>query len=62
MTLQSLGPLLEELHAVLQGRGCTVTEIAVTLYPMPAEDRDAVPPGPTTRVNVQLSHDPVAGR
>ena len=38
MTLQSLGPLMDELCAVLHGRGCTVREISITYAPLMPED------------------------
>jgi len=34
MTLENLGPLLDELCAVLHGKGCTVREVAVTYVPL----------------------------
>jgi hypothetical protein len=30
MTLENLGPLMDELCAVLHGKGCTVREVSVT--------------------------------
>jgi hypothetical protein len=45
MTLENLGPLMDELCAVLHGKGCTVREVSVTYAPLGTED---VPdPGPT---------------
>ena len=38
MTLESLGPLMDELCAVLHGRGCTVREISITYAPLMPED------------------------
>jgi hypothetical protein len=38
MTLENLGPLLDELCAVLRGKGCTVREVAVTYAPWATED------------------------
>jgi hypothetical protein len=38
MTLESLGPLLDELCAVLHGMGCTVREISVIYAPLVTED------------------------
>jgi hypothetical protein len=40
--IQSLGPLLAELQAVLQAKGCRVTEMSVTFYPTP-DDSVAMP-------------------
>ena len=34
MTLESLGPLVDELCAVLHGKGCTVREVSVTYSPV----------------------------
>ncbi|SRR5713101_2090063 len=38
MTLESLGPLVDELCAVLHGKGCTVREVSVTYSPLAKED------------------------
>jgi hypothetical protein len=38
MTLESLGPLVEALCAVLQGKGCMVREVSVTYSPVAMED------------------------
>ena len=38
MTLESLGPLVDALCAVLHGKGCTVREISVTYSPLAAEE------------------------
>jgi hypothetical protein len=38
MTLENLGPLLDELRAVLHGKGCTVREVAVTYVPLVPEE------------------------
>jgi hypothetical protein len=38
MTLESLGPLVEELCAVLHGKGCTVREVSITYSPVVKED------------------------
>jgi hypothetical protein len=38
MTLENLGPLLDELCAVLRGKGCTVREVSVTYAPWATED------------------------
>ena len=43
MTLENLGPLMDELCAVLHGKGCTVREVAVTYAPLAPED--ALDPG-----------------
>ena len=41
MTLENLGPLMDELCAVLHGKGCTVREVAVTYAPLvPGEALD----------------------
>jgi hypothetical protein len=38
MTLENLGPLLDELCAVLHGKGCTVREVAITYAPLVPEE------------------------
>jgi hypothetical protein len=38
MTLERLGPLVDELCAVLQGKGCTVRQVSVTYAPLAQED------------------------
>jgi hypothetical protein len=38
MTLQNLGPLLDELCAVLHGKGCTVRKVAITYAPLVPEE------------------------
>jgi len=38
MILENLGPLLDELCAVLHGKGCTVREVAVTYAPLAPEE------------------------
>ena len=38
MTLENLGPLMDELCAVLHGKGCTVREVAVTYVPLVLEE------------------------
>ena len=38
MTLENLGPLLDELCAVLHGKGCTVREVSVTYAPLAPEE------------------------
>jgi hypothetical protein len=38
MTLENLGPLMDELCAVLHGKGCTVREVSVTYAPLGTED------------------------
>jgi len=38
MTLENLGPLMDELCAMLHGKGCTVREVAVTYAPLAPED------------------------
>jgi hypothetical protein len=43
MTLENLGPLMDELCAVLHGKGCTVREVAVTYAPVVPEE--ALDPG-----------------
>lgn len=43
MTLENLGPLMDELCAVLHGKGCTVREVAVTYTPLTPEE--ALDPG-----------------
>ncbi|MGQ4807864.1 hypothetical protein NKDENANG_01229 [Candidatus Entotheonellaceae bacterium PAL068K] len=37
MTLESLGPMLDELQTMLSAVGCKVTEMSVTLYPQEDE-------------------------
>lgn len=49
MTLESLGPLVDELCAVLHGKGCTVREISVTYAPVAKEDVPA--PGSSSRMD-----------
>lgn len=34
MTLKTLGPMLSEINAMLQAKGCKVTEVSVTLHPL----------------------------
>ena len=43
MILENLGPLMDELCAVLHGKGCTVREVAVTYAPLTPEE--ALEPG-----------------
>ena len=43
MTLENVGPLMDELCAVLHGKGCTVREVAVTYAPLVPEE--ALDPG-----------------
>jgi hypothetical protein len=43
MTLENLGPLLDELCAVLHGKGYTVREVSVTYAPLATEDVPALP-------------------
>jgi hypothetical protein len=50
MTLESLGPLVDELCAVLHGKGCTVREISVTYAPVAKEDVPA-PGSSSSRVD-----------
>jgi hypothetical protein len=38
MTLENLGPLMDELCAVLHGKGCTVREVAITYAPLAPEE------------------------
>ena len=38
MTLENLGLLMDELCAVLHGKGCTVREVAVTYAPLVPEE------------------------
>lgn len=38
MTLESLGPLVDELCAVLHSKGCTVREVSVTYTPVAQDD------------------------
>ena len=38
MTLENLGPLLDELCAILHGKGCTVRAVAVTYAPLAPEE------------------------
>lgn len=33
MTLKTLGPMLGEIHAMFQAKGCTVTEVSVIFHP-----------------------------
>jgi hypothetical protein len=38
MTLENLGPLMNELCAVLRGKGCTVREVSITYAPWATAD------------------------
>src|SRR5215467_6094794 len=38
MRLEDLGPLMDELCAVLYGKGCTVREVAITYVPLVPEE------------------------
>jgi hypothetical protein len=38
MTFENLGPLLDELCAVLHGKGYTVREVSITYAPLATED------------------------
>ena len=60
MTLENLGPLLDELCAVLHGKGCTVREVAVTYAPLGPEE--ALDPGAScTRVDTASALPPPRG-
>ena len=60
MTLENLGPLLDELCAVLHGKGCTVREVAVTYAPLAPEE--ALDPGSScSRVDAAAPFLPHAG-
>lgn len=52
--MQNLGPLLSELRAVLQARGCKVTELSITL--LPSEDEAGWEPD-VSQVCVALACD-----
>jgi hypothetical protein len=43
MTLNTLGPMLSEINAMLQAKGCKVTEVSVTLHAL--EDDGALESG-----------------
>ena len=59
MTLERLGPLMDELCAVLHGKGCTVREVSVTYVPWATED---VPdPGSSSRVDAAGTLPPPRG-
>jgi hypothetical protein len=47
MTLENLGPLMDELCAVLHGKGYTVREVAITYAPLAPEN--ALDPGSSRR-------------
>jgi hypothetical protein len=38
VTLENLGPLMDELCALLRGKGCTVREVSVTYAPWAPEE------------------------
>ena len=63
MTLENLGPLMDELCAVLHGKGCTVREVAVTYAPL--APKEAPDPGSSgSRRTLQaplLPHEGVPG-
>ena len=60
MTLENLGPLLDELCAVLHGKGCTVREVAVTYAPLvPEEAHD--PGSSCSRVDTASTLPPLRG-
>ena len=50
MTLESLGPLVDELCAVLHSKGCTVREVSVTYSPVAKDDVPA--PGSSSTVDI----------
>jgi hypothetical protein len=63
MTLESLGPLMDELCAVLHGKGCTVREVSVTYVPLATEDVPD-PGSSSSRVDAagtSLPHEEVPG-
>lgn len=55
MTLKTLGPMLSEINAMLQAKGCKVTEVSVTLHPL--EDDGAFESGD---IRLWLDHSPRA--
>jgi hypothetical protein len=60
MTLENLGPLMDELCAVLHGKGCTVREVAITYAPMVPEE--ALDPGASSsRVDTARTLPPPRG-
>jgi hypothetical protein len=60
MTLENLGPLMDELCAVLHGKGCTVREVAVTYAPLVLEE--APDPGSScSRVDAASTLPPLRG-
>jgi hypothetical protein len=60
MTLENLGPLMDELCAVLHGKGCTVREVAVTYAPLVPEE--ALDPGTScSRVDTASTLPPPRG-
>ena len=60
MTLENLGPLMDELCAVLHGKGCTVREVAVTYAPLVPEE--ALDPGAScSRVDTTSALPPPRG-
>jgi len=60
MTLESLGPLMDELCAVLHGKGCTVREVSVTYVPLATEDVPD-PGSSSSRVNAAGTLPPPRG-
>jgi len=60
MTLENLGPLIDELCAVLHGKGCIVREVAVTYAPLGPEE--ALDPGASSgRVDTASTLPPPRG-
>src|SRR4029077_20393602 len=60
MTLEDLGPLMDELCAVLHGKGCTVREVAITYVPLVPEE--APDPGAScSRVDAASTLPPPRG-
>jgi len=60
MILDNLGPLMDELCALLHGKGCTVRKVAVTYAPLgPGEALD--PGASCSRVDTASTRPPPRG-
>lgn len=53
MQLSRLGPMFDELQAVLRSKGCRMTEMSVTFYPL--QDREMTVPESQRRQEEQES-------
>jgi len=59
MQLTNLGPMLEELHAMLIAKGYRVREVSMTFYPSP--DSHAIAPDPHAWSPVAAKSDAACG-